>query len=258
MNKRIIFTAMTGIVLMTSCKVTRKALSTSAIEGEWNIIKVENSAIQAQPYPYIGFDTQEKRVYGNSGCNRITGSFDIKGKKGKIELGQMASTMMACPNMELEQSILQALGSVERINTADKELLVLCDKNKNPLLHLEKRFRIVPISDIRGEWRIVNVFGEKITVSQQVPFVNFDIEGNRITAYAGCNRLSAGFKSGEKKNTIIISNVTSTRMACPDMTTEQNVITALEQVRSFGVSQNGNLLLFSAGGNVVMELMHNK
>ena len=258
MNKRIIFTAMTGIVLMTSCQVTRKALSTSAIEGEWNIIKVENSAIQTQPYPYIGFDTQEKRVYGNSGCNLITGSFEIKGKKGKIELGQMASTMMACPNMELEQSILQALGSVERINTANKELLVLCDKNKKPLLHLEKRFRIVPISDIRGEWRIVNVFGEKIKVSQQVPFVNFDIEGNRITAYAGCNRLSAGFKSGEKENSIIISNVASTRMACPDMTTEQNVITALEQVRSFGVSQNGNLLLFSAGGNVVMELMRNK
>ena len=40
------------------------------------------------------------------------------------------------------------------------------------------------------------------------------------------------------------------------MTTEQNVLTALEQVNSFGISPNGNLLLFSAEGNVVMELMH--
>ena len=44
-------------------------------------------------------------------------------------------------------------------------------------------------------------------------------------------------------------------MACPDMATEQNVLTALGQVGSFGISINGNLLLFSAGGNAVMELM---
>ena len=39
------------------------------------------------------------------------------------------------------------------------------------------------------------------------------------------------------------------------MTTEQSVITGLGQVDSFGISLNGNLLLFSARGNVVMELM---
>lgn len=258
MNKKIIFTAMTGMILMTSCQVTRKSLSSSAIEGEWNITKIENSAVQAQPYPYIGFDTQGKRIYGNSGCNQITGSFDIKGKKSKIELGQMASTMMACPNMKLERSVLQALGASKRISSTDKEHLVLYDENKKPLLHLEKRFRIVPISEIRGEWRIVSVFGDKLLNTQQVPSVNFDIENSRITANAGCNRLSAGFKSGEKENAITVSNITSTRMTCPDMTAEQNITTALKQVRSFGISQNGNLLLFSAGGNIVMELMRNK
>lgn len=254
MNRKLFFIAMAGAALLTSCQATRHAASSSMIEGEWNITDVNGSAIKVHPSPYVGFDTRENRVYGNSGCNRISGSFDFKGKKGQIELGQMLSTMMACPDMKLEQSILQALNSAERIKSLDKEHLALCDKNKKPLLQMERRFHTVPLSDIKGKWRIVTVLGENIPVSDQVSFVNFDTDNSRISAFAGCNRLSAGIKSGEK-NTLTISNVVSTRMACPDMATEQNVLTALGQVGSFGISLNGNLLLFSAGGNAVMELM---
>ena len=245
---------MAEVALITSCQSTRHATSSSMIEGEWNITEVNGSAIKAHPSPYVGFNTQENRVYGNSGCNNISGNFDFKGKKGQIEFGQMLSTMMSCPDMELEQSILQALNSVACVKSLDKEHLELCDKNMKPLLQMERRFYTVPLSEIKCKWRIVTVFGEPISISDQIPFVNFDTENNRISAFAGCNRLSGGIRSGEK-NTLTISNVVSTRMACPDMTAEQNVLTALEQVGSFGISLNGNLLLFSAGGNELMELM---
>jgi len=43
-------------------------------------------------------------------------------------------------------------------------------------------------------------------------------------------------------------------MACPDMSTEENVFTALEQVSGFGISPDESLLLFSDGGNEVMKL----
>lgn len=245
---------MTGMALLTSCQATRHATSSSMIEGEWNITDVNGSAINAHPSPYVGFNTQEKRIYGNSGCNKISGSFDFKDNKGEIELGQMLSTMMACPDMELEQSILRALNSVARIKSLDKEHLELCDKNKKPLLKMERRFHTIPLTDIKGKWRIVTVFGENISVSDQTPFITFDTDNSRISAFAGCNRLSGGIKGGEG-NAITISDVISTRMACPDMATEQNVLAALGQVGSFGISINGNLLLFSAGGNAVMELM---
>lgn len=254
MNRKILFIAMAGAALLTSCQSTRHATSSSMIEGEWNIIEVNGSAVKAHPGPYVGFNTRENSVYGNSGCNRISGSFDFKGKKGQIELGQMLSTMMSCPDMELEQSILQALNSAKCIISLDKEHLALCDKSKKPLLQMERRFHTVPLSDIKGKWRIVTVFGENIPVSDQAPFINFDTDNSRISAFAGCNRLSGGIKSGEK-NVLTISNVVSTRMTCPDMAPEQNVLTALGQVRSFGISLNGNLLFFSAGGNEVMELM---
>lgn len=258
MKRKNIFTVMAGVMLFSSCQVAKNTTSSSNFEGEWNITELNGSAIKGDANPYIGFDISKNHIYGNSGCNNITGSFNFKGKKGKIELGQMATTLMACPNMELEQNVLSALNKVERINTTDNEHLVLCDKNKKPIMQLEKRFRVVPLSDISNEWRIISVFGENLPSMEQVPFVNFNIENNRVSAYAGCNRLSATFKSGEKANGITISKVISTRMACPDMTTEQNVITALEQTRSYGVSMKGNLLLFSASGKIVMELMRNK
>lgn len=254
MNRKIFFIAMASAVLLTSCQATRHATSSSMIEGEWNITYVYGEAVEALPIPYVGFNTQEKRVYGNSGCNRISGSYDFKGKKGQIELSQMLSTLMACPNMDLEQSILQALELVERVKSLDKEHIALCDKNKRPLLQLERRFHTLPLSDINGKWRIVTVLSEKISVSDQAPFVNFDTGNGSISAFAGCNRLSGGIKS-EEKNNLTISDVASTRMVCPDMTTEQNVLTAMKQVKSFGISLNGNLLLFSPGGNVIMELM---
>ena len=140
MNWKIFFIALTGAALLTSCQTARQATPSSMVEGEWKITEVNGSAIKAQSSPYIGFNTQEKRVYGNFGCNRISGSFDFNGKNEQIEFGQMLSTMMACPDMELEQSILQELNSVECIKFSDNEHVALCDKNRNPLIQMERRF----------------------------------------------------------------------------------------------------------------------
>lgn len=223
MNWKIFFIALTGAALLTSCQTARQATPSSMVEGEWKITEVNGSAIKAQSSPYIGFNTQEKRVYGNFGCNRISGSFDFNGKNEQIEFGQMLSTMMACPDMELEQSILQELNSVECIKFSDNEHVALCDKNRNPLIQMERRFHTVPLSDIDGKWRIVSVFGENMPVSDQTPYVNFDTVNSCISAFAGCNHLSGSIKSGEK-NTLIISNAATTMMACPDMSTEENVL----------------------------------
>lgn len=252
MNRKSIFVVMTAAVLMSSCKT----VSTPVLDGEWNVTSVEGKAVEASQLPYVGFAAEKSLVYGNAGCNLITGTYRVDGKNGKIELGHVASTMMACPNMELEQSVLKALNGVARIKATDADHLVLQDAGKNTLLQLEKRFRIVPLEDIAGEWRIMRVYGDQMPAMDETPAVNFDIEAKRVSAYAGCNRLSAGFMPGEK-NELTVGNVMSTRMACPDMTTEQSVSNALGEVKSYGVALNGRLLLFDAGGQVVLELMRN-
>ena len=61
---------------------------------------------------------------GSGGCNRFAGAVDASA--GRLRLGQLASTMMACPaaQMEQEQRFLAMLTGTERL-TRDGEYLVL-------------------------------------------------------------------------------------------------------------------------------------
>lgn len=253
MNKTTVFTIMAGALLLASCQSSKNAVTAPAVGGEWTVTEVQGTPVTAQSRPYIGFSPADSLVYGYAGCNRISGSFTLDGNK--IVLGPVASTMMACPDMTLEQSVLQALNSVETVEAPDSDHLTLSGKDKTPVMRLEKRYRAVPLSEIGGEWQIVDVFGEPLPAMDETPTVNFDLSEKRIAAYAGCNRLGASFTAGDRPGEMTVSNVLATRMACPDMSVEENVISALQQVRTYGVTLGGKLLLLSADGNAVMTLM---
>ena len=78
-----------AVFAMSSCGSTKEAASLSSLNGEWNIIEVNGSAIvpaENQELPFIGFDTATGKVYGNSGCNRMMGSIDLNSKPGTIDM----------------------------------------------------------------------------------------------------------------------------------------------------------------------------
>ena len=244
---------------LVSCKTTIDGASLAEVNGEWNIVEINGRPVTAEKYPFIGIDAENKRVYGYSGCNRITGGIELNDKTGKIELGQMASTMMACPNMELERSVLDALASVNSIKCSGKDVLTLYDEDKRPAVLLKKRFTEIPVADLQGEWRIAKIYGQSVPSGGETPNLVFDIEARKVSGHTGCNRLMGGFKTDEaNKKAISFPGVATTRMSCPDMTTENNILSALKGVRSFGRLENGNVALYSAGGDQIMELMRNR
>ena len=96
-----VFFGLIATALLSSCSTTRNTATLSDIEGEWDITEVKGtkpSVNEGGQQPFIGFDTQNGRVYGYSGCNRIMSSFNRNAKPGVLELKQLAGTMMACPN----------------------------------------------------------------------------------------------------------------------------------------------------------------
>ena len=106
-----------AVFAMSSCGSTKEAASLSSLNGEWNIIEVNGSAIvpaENQELPFIGFDTATGKVYGNSGCNRMMGSIDLNSKPGTIDMSRLGSTRMACPDMSGERELLLALDKVVR------------------------------------------------------------------------------------------------------------------------------------------------
>ena len=56
----------------------------------------------------------EKKVYGNTGCNVINGVFVTdENNATAISFPNLLSTMMACPDMEVERRITKALSEVK-------------------------------------------------------------------------------------------------------------------------------------------------
>ena len=106
--------------------------------------------------------------------------------------------------------------------------------------------------NLAGEWNIVTVEGEEVA-SEETPFIGFDIKDGRMYGNAGCNSIMANVTVDSVKNTIALSNVGATRMMCPDMKLEGKVLSALEKVAGYQVSEVG-VELTDAEGKVVFGL----
>lgn len=246
-------------LLLASCHTAKEAVAVNenAMNGEWNIVEIQGNPVQAESQPFIGFDAQDGRVYGYTGCNRLMGALTLS-KPNKIELGQMASTLMACPDMDTERQVLEALASVRSLEVSGKELL-LYSGGKKPVMRLQKRFEVVPLSSLNGEWKVVAVNGTALPAMENIPAFSLDMTTHRIGGNSGCNRLSGEIRhDAAVENSISFANVASTRMACPDMDTENQVLSALNSVRSYGLLDNGRLALMSEGGTIVLELERSK
>ena len=90
MKKVFVSLCMANVLIgLSSCASTKNAATLSSISGEWNIIEVNGTAVvllRVREFPYIGFDTKTGKVFGNSGCNRMMGSFDVNTKPGTLTM----------------------------------------------------------------------------------------------------------------------------------------------------------------------------
>lgn len=92
--------------------------------GEWKIFEIGGTPIIADSAPTIAF--ADGRVSGAASCNRFMGSYTLADDGLKLEMSQMASTMMACADdkMQQEDRYLKLLAAVTGWSI-DKDVLTL-------------------------------------------------------------------------------------------------------------------------------------
>lgn len=256
MKRNLIVAAALCAMAFTACNKPQKGLQ-EALNSEWNITEADGNAIKTTTgqAPYIGFDLKEGRIYGYSGCNRIMGSIDPKTQKPDFQ--RMGSTMMACPDMETESKVLAALNKAKDFKQEKDGSLALLDEKGNKVARLEKRFEDMAYAEMEGEWTIAKVFGQslKTTKDSKSPALSFDTKANKLSGTTGCNRIMGGIEQGKDgPRSISFGQAATTRMACPDMENENNIMTALAQVKSFGKLKNGHLAFFNNSGMLILEL----
>lgn len=113
---------MTGCASTSTPEPTQSAAPTggAALAGaEWSVFEINGAAIVPNSTPTINFE--EGRVFGAGSCNRFMGGYSISPDGLKLEMSQMASTMMACPEplMQQEGAYLKTLGAVTGYSVAD-------------------------------------------------------------------------------------------------------------------------------------------
>ncbi len=258
MNKSIISFA--SIALMLSSCGSSKQATLSDLTGEWNIIAVNGATIAApvdQEQPYLGFDTANGRVFGNASCNSLMGSFNPESPAGVIDLSNMASPRMMCPDMDLEQSILTALGNGTTYKLTNGGDIELCDASGSTLLTLKKRDNYISPKSLTGEWKINEVKGTDLSSDTIDSFtMTFSPSDSLFVATTGCNNIN-GTYAGEYID-ITFSNMASTRMMCPDMTVEQALTSILPDIKSFGELQEGNIGFYNRNNDLVLVLSRKK
>lgn len=112
------------------------------------------------------------------------------------------------------------------------------------------------LSSISGEWNIVEVNGAKVVLGEgrTAPYIGFDTTTGRIHGSSGCNRMMGGFDVNSVPGALEFKGMGSTRMMCPDMTTENNVLNALGQVKSYKKAGKNKMYLCNASKRPVMML----
>lgn len=254
MKKILISAAAFAAVMLSSCGTTGKSVD---ISGEWNVVSVEGQKVTGNPY--IGFDMQEGRLYGNAGCNRIMGGVELDSiNPGKIGFTGVASTRMMCPDMETEQKVLEALNEVAGYQ-ASATGVELTDKDGKVLISLEKREApAVSVNDINGEWTISKVEGAAVEIADKTPFLSFNVTENTVHGNGGCNIINGSFSQEEgNSSSLKFGQMISTMMASPGMETESKVLAAMNKVASFVMNEDGTLSLMDASNNEVLLLVKN-
>lgn len=117
-------------------------LGSATLEGTyWKLTRLRGQPVTVAAggrEPHLVFQAGEKRFAGSGGCNRLIGSYRLDG--ATLELGQAASTMMACAEgMATEHAFTTALAEVRGWKITGEQLELLADDG-SVLLRFEARY----------------------------------------------------------------------------------------------------------------------
>lgn len=256
-------------LLLASCGGNKSTIE--QLKGEWLITEANGQAITAE-HAFLGFNPEAGYMYGNSGCNNISASFDTKEQAGELDLDDIATTAMLCDNQAEEMTIQNALERVELFTLSeDGNSLQLLSEDKAVVLKLTKISEetmergemqnpvapaaAVTTSDkeaLAGSWKVIKV-GDLIIAEQELesaPEMTFDLTNMSLSGHLSCNNFSANLKFDEPTEAdydaseIDIDNIISTRMACSNMTVEQALAAALDEVDHFVLVEGEGLVLY--------------
>jgi len=123
----------------TAAKALAEA-NASITDKYWKLIEINGKPVTSETVakePFIILKNEDQRVNGNGGCNTIFGTYEIS-EGNRIKFSQMATSLMACLNMEVEDALKKALDMADNYSVSeDGKYLSLNRARMAPLARFE-------------------------------------------------------------------------------------------------------------------------
>ncbi len=199
---------------------------------------------------------QDGKFSGNTGCNGLSGAYEVDGDAIRFELGPM--TMRACREdvADQEAAYLAGLENAASFRMEGNKLMFFDDQGELLMTFIAQK--LLSLTD--GSWRLLTFNNGKGGMESNLATENitarFSPEG-QISGKAGCNRYWGGYEVDGGK--LSIGPVASTEMFCNEpegvMQTETAYLKNLSRAASFRI-EGDRLTIYDQDGAKLLEFKH--
>jgi len=245
--------ALAGLLALAAAATAAQA--PNPLEGSsWKAVELAGVRVPSagdKREPFITF--KGGRVTGSDGCNRFTGSYELKGES--LTFGEIAGTRMACPDTaETERRFQGALKGTSRWRLAGGRLEFYGATGK-PLAVFERRepppAPAASPPPLQGSsWQLVRFRGGDDTTLMPGDKARYTIAfaaGGQLTARIDCNRGRGTWKS-TGPGQLDLSPPALTRARCPEGSLHDRIVKHWPSIRSYVIRDGHLFLSLMAGG----------
>jgi heat shock protein HslJ len=211
---------------------------------EWKLEEAYGKAFRNSSAS-IEFRENGSSFTGNTGCNQMFGSVDIKGRN--IDLRGIGTTKRMCklmPGSLTEGAFLKAIRDTSRYERTGNSLRFM-DRRGRTLLQFQRVENERSYTSLESKkWVLERIKGRQTFVALPYAFVNFDAEKGSAGGNTSCNVFGGDYSV--RGNSIAFSNIISTMRACVEdnkMSVERDMLDGLREARRFEI-RDGRLRLY--------------
>lgn len=225
---------------------------------QWKLVQLNGMNVANSSKAFLELNLNETRFTGNTGCNRMFGAVDVRGRR--IDLSNIGTTKMACMDpraRRTETQFVKALEDVDRFREIGNSL-ELYVRNRLVLI-----FRLVPnrhpaddsLTLESKKWVLEAIKGVPVSKIGRTAFIVFDSAKGSAGGNSSCNVFGGSYTA--TSSTIKITEIVSTMRACIEderMTIERDFLAGLPRANGYDIKggrlrlyRNGSLLLTLIG-----------
>lgn len=116
-----------GMMLMVSCGSDKKDPTDLINNINWNVEHI-GTISTFERTPMFKIQIENTKIEGSTGCNRFFGNIKLEGYN--ITVQNIGSTKMACKDMQIETTFLEALNNMTHFEIEEGKLHLLSNSDE--------------------------------------------------------------------------------------------------------------------------------